>query len=58
MKKLCLVLAILLVFLSGCASKTETVSSVFAVMEYIRCCLVNGNGSGICGGVCLFLSYV
>ncbi len=28
MKKLCLVLAILLVFLSGCASKTETVSSL------------------------------
>ena len=28
MKKLCLVLAILLVFLSGCAAKTETVSSL------------------------------
>ena len=28
MKKLCLVLAILLVFLSGCASKAETVSSL------------------------------
>ena len=28
MKKLCLVLALLLVFLSGCASKTETVSSL------------------------------
>ena len=28
MKKICLVLAILLVFLSGCASKTETVSSL------------------------------
>lgn len=32
MKKLCLVLAILLVFLSGCASKTETVSSLDSIV--------------------------
>ena len=38
--------------------KTEAVGGVLAVMKNIGCGLVNGNGSGIGGGIGLFLSYV
>ena len=38
--------------------QSEAVSGMLTVMKYIGCGLIDGNGTGIGGGIGLFLSYV
>ena len=41
-----------------CIAETETIGSVLGVVKHIRCGLIDGHGTCVSCGVCLFLAYM